>query len=314
VAAPESWPALPLEQWDETRATLHLWMQMAGKTRLALAPMENHWWQVALHVSARGLRTPVMPAGAGRTLDLEFDFVGHTLTARTSDGLLEALPLAAQTTAAFYEHYLDLLRRLGVAVRVRPLPSEIADPIPFDQDRRHAAYDPEAGRRFGSVLGHVDRVLKEWRGWFLGKSSPVHFWWGAMDLACTRFSGRPAPLHPGGIPNLPDRVVREAYSHECMSVGWWPGGGGAPVLEPAFYAYAYGEPEGFASAAVGPAPAAYHPEMREWILPYEAVRTRPDPAAAILQFAQSAYEAAADLGGWDRKALERRAAPARATA
>lgn len=300
--AAEAWPALPLEAWQPTYATLHLWTQMVGKTRLALSPMENHWWQVALYVTPRGLTTSPIPHGQ-RTFEVSFDFIDHRLVARTSDGETRTLPLEARPVADFYADYVAMLQGLGVAPHIRPVPSEIADPIPFAEDRTHAAYDPEAANRCWRVMVQADRVLKKFRGRFLGKCSPVHFWWGAFDLACTRFSGRPAPRHPGGVPNLPDYVAVEGYSHECISAGWWPGGG--PISEPSFYAYAYPEPAGCPEATVRPAAARYDLTMREWVLPYEAVRTAPDPDAALLDFLQSTYEAAANLAGWDRAALER---------
>jgi hypothetical protein len=301
-AADAAWPALPLEGWQATYATLHRWMQMVGKTRLALSPMENHWWQVALYVTPRGLTTSPIPYGS-RTFEVSFDFVDHRLVARTSDGDTRSLPLEPRPVADFYADYLALLRALGIELHIRPVPSEMEDTLPFPDDRVHAAYDPEAAQRCWRVMVQADRVFKQFRGRFLGKCSPVHFWWGAFDLACTRFSGRPAPRHPGGVPNLPDYVAVEGYSHECISAGWWPGGG--PVAEPAFYAYAYPEPAGCPEAAVRPAAASYHLALREWVLPYEAVRTAPDPDAALLDFLQSTYEAAANLGAWDRAALER---------
>jgi hypothetical protein len=242
----------------------------------------------------------------GRTLEIELDFIGHALVARTSEGETRTLPLAPQSVADFYERYRALLRDLRFDIAIRPMPVEIPSPIPFHEDRIHASYDPDAVRRFWGVLVQIDRVLKEFRGRFVGKCSPVHFWWGSFDLSHTRFSGRPAPPHPGGLPNVPDHVTREGYSHECFSVGWWPGGGGAPILEPAFYAYAYPEPPGCPEAVVRPTAASYELAMREWILPYEAVRRVPDPDEALLEFAQSTYEATAGLGGWDRASLERR--------
>jgi Family of unknown function (DUF5996) len=301
---PERWPELPLDAWQDTCATLHRWMQMVGKTRLALAPMQNHWWQVALYLTARGLTTSPMPAGR-RTLELEFDFLSHELVARTSGGARRTLPLKPQSVAAFYASYRALLNELDVHVTLLPRPVETADATPFPQDEVHAAYDAEAAQRCWRVLLQVERVLQVFRGRFVGKCSPVHFWWGSFDLAHTRFNGRPAPRHPGGIPNLADWVTREAYSHECISVGWWPGGNGAPVREPAFYAYVYPEPPGCPEAAVRPAAASYHAGLREWILPYEAVRRSADPDAALLEFAQSTYDAAAGLAGWDRAAVER---------
>jgi hypothetical protein len=302
AAASADWPALPLEGWQETYETLHLWAQMLGKTRLALSPTENHWWHVALYVTPRGLTTSPIPHGR-RTFEVAFDFVDHLLVARTSDGETRTLPLEPRPVADFYRDYRALLGSLGIDVHIWPHPSEIDGAIPFPDDRVHAAYDPEAAQRCWRVMVQIDRVLKRFRGRFLGKCSPVHFWWGAFDIACTRFSGRPAPRHPGGVPNLPDYVAVEGYSHECISAGWWPGGG--PVAEPSFYAYAYPEPPGCPEAAVRPAAASYHPVLHEWVLPYDAVRTAPDPDAALLDFLQSTYEAAADLGGWDRAALER---------
>jgi hypothetical protein len=279
---------------------------MVGKTRLALSPMENHWWQVALYVTPRGLTTSPIPYGT-RTFEVSFDFVDHRLVVRTSDGDTRMLPLQARPVADFYRDYRALLGSLGLDVHIWPVPSEIPDPIPFPDDHVHAAYDPDAAERCWRVLVQADRVLKRFRSRFIGKCSPAHFWWGAFDIACTRFSGRPAPTHPGGVPNLPDYVAREGYSHECISAGWWPGGG--PLTEPAFYAYAYPEPNGCPEAPIRPEAAYYHPDLHEWILPYEAVRTSPDPDATLLEFLQSTYAAAADLGAWDRAALER-ASPA----
>jgi hypothetical protein len=301
-AAAEAWPALPLEGWQPTYATLHLWTQLVGKTRLALSPMENHWWQVALYVTPRGLTTSPIPHGR-RTFEVAFDFVDHLLAVRTSDGDTRTLPLESRPVADFYRDYLALLGSLGIEARIWPHPTEIEGAIPFADDRVHSAYDPEAAQRCWRVMVQIDRVMKRFRGEFLGKCSPVHFWWGAFDLACTRFSGRTAPRHPGGVPNLPDYVAVEGYSHECISAGWWPGGG--PVAEPAFYAYAYPEPPGCPQAAVSPAEASYHPVLHEWVLPYDAVRTAADPEGVLLEFLQSTYAAAADLGGWDRAALER---------
>lgn len=304
----EAWPPLPLEQWEETCNTLQLWTQIVGKTRLALAPMQNHWWQVPLYVTARGLGTSPIPHGE-RTFEVDFDFVDHRLLIRTSDGTTGALPLVPQTVADFYGRYLDALRSLGIGLRIRPVPNEFPNPLPFDEDDAHGSYDPDAAWRFWRVLVQADRVLKEFRGRFLGKCSPVHFWWGSFDLACTRFSGRAAPPHPGGVPNLPDRVTREAYSHECISAGWWPGNGGGPVREPAFYAYAYPEPPGCPQAAIRPAEASYHSVLREWILPYAAMLRAPSPDALLRDFLVSTYEAASRLGGWDQVALGRGTPP-----
>jgi hypothetical protein len=296
------WPPLPLEAWRETYATLHLWTQMVGKTRLALAPMRNHWWQVALYVTSRGLSTSPMPY-QGRTVEIEFDFLKHRLVARDSEGAEHAIPLEPRSVASFYRHYQDLLRSMHLQVPIHPMPVEIADPIPFDDDFVHEAYDPVAASACWRVLVQVDRVLKQFQGRFLGKCSPVNFWWGGFDLACTRFSGRAAPPHPGGIPNTPDYVTREGYSHECISAGWWPGGG--LLEEAAFYAYIYPAQPDLAGAAVLPGEAFYHPELGEFILPYEAVRTASRPDEVLLDFLQSTYAAAAELAGWDRAALER---------
>ena len=299
-----AWPQLALSDWADTQTTLHRWTQIVGKTRLALAPMQNHWWQVALYVTARGLGTSPMPYAKGN-IELEFDFLDHQLVARTSDGVTKSMTLAPRSVADFYKDYLGLLAALGVDAKIWPVPQEMADTVHFAADREHASYDADAAQRCWRILAHADRVLKRFRGPFVGKSSPSHFWWGGFDLACTRFSGRPAPPHPGGIPHLADFVTREAYSHECISAGWWPGNVGGPVAEPAFYAYAYPEPAGCPEAPVRPAAARYHLALREWVLPYEAVRAAPDPEGALLEFLQSTYAAAADRGGWDRARLER---------
>jgi hypothetical protein len=298
------WPELPLAAWQDTYATLHRWTQIVGKTRLALAPMQNHWWQVTLYVTACGLGTSPIPSGS-RTFEVDFDFVDHQLKVRTSDGRTASMRLEPMTVEAFYRQYVELLRSLSLEPHIWPVPAEMPDTMPFTEDREHASYDRDAAERCWRALTHADRVLKRFRGRFIGKSSPSHFWWGAFDLSCTRFSGRGAPPHPGGVPNLPDRVTREAYSHECISAGWWPGSVGSPVTEPVFYAYAYPEPPGCPEAVVRPAAARYEMAMREWILPYEAVRTAADPDALLLEFLQSTYEAASNLGKWDRSALER---------
>ena len=308
----EAWPPLPLDQWEDTCNTLQLWTQIIGKTRLALAPMQNHWWQVALYITARGLGTSPIPHGE-RTFEVDFDFVDHRLLVRTSDGRTESLPLVPRTVADFHARYLDALRSLGIEPKIRPMPNEVANPLPFDTDEVHRSYDPDAAWRCWRVLVQADRVLKEFRGRFLGKCSPVHFWWGSFDLACTRFSGRTAPPHPGGLPGLPDWVTREAYSHECISAGWWPGNGGGPVREASFYAYAYPEPPGCSQATIRPAEASYHPVMREWILPYAAVVRASSPDALVLDFLVSTYETAARLGDWNRAALERAVPPGAAS-
>lgn len=296
------WPALPLDAWRDTYATLHLWTQVVGKVRLACAPLINHWWQVPLYVTCRGLTTSPIPYGT-RTFHVDFDFVFHELQVGTSDGATRSFPLESYPVAEFYEMTMSVLRQLGLEVSIWTTPVEVEAPVPFEQDRTHAAYDPVYAERFWRILVQVDRVLRLFRGRYMGKVSPVHFFWGACDLAVTRFSGRPAPPHPGGIPNIGDHVMREAYSHEVSSAGFWPGGG--LVDEAAFYAYAYPEPDGFAAAAVAPEAAYYHADMGEFLLPYDAVRTAPDPDAALLAFLQRTYEAAAILAHWDREALER---------
>jgi hypothetical protein len=300
-AFPDQWPSLPLEAWTDTYATLHLWTQIVGKIRLAQTPWLNHSWHVTLYVTARGLSTSPIPHGA-RTFQIELDFVDHRLTIQSSDGRGAALELQPQSVATFYERLMDELAKLDLRVRISKRPNEVADPIPFDRDTTHREYDPEYANRFWRVLVQADRVLKQFRARFIGKCSPVHFFWGAPDLAVTRFSGRRAPEHPGGVPNLPDWVAREAYSHEVSSCGFWPGGGATPY--PAFYAYAYPEPTGFSSAPVKPEGAFYSDELREFLLPYDRVRESDSPDETLLEFLETTYEAAATLGGWDRGALE----------
>jgi hypothetical protein len=274
-----------------------------GKTRLTLAPPVNHWWHVTLYLSARGLTTSAMPHGT-RSLEVEFDFIDHKLLIRTSDGSSRSIPLAPRSVADFYHEYLAQLDSLEMPVEIRPIPNELEDALPFAQDQIHRSYDPEYAHRCWRAMSQANRVLQQFRGRFIGKCSPVHFFWGAFDVACTRFSGRPAPLHPGGVPHLPDWAVREAYSHECISAGWWPGGGA--VTEPAFYAYCYPEPPGFAEASGLPAEAYYSKDLREFVLPYDAVRSAREPDDLLLRFLQSTYAAGAELGGWDRPSLERR--------
>lgn len=298
-----AWPALSLAEWQDTHATLHRWLQMAGKTCLALAPFQNHWWHAALQVTTHGLRTPTL-FHSKRTFQIEFDFISHVLTARTSDGLTRSIELAPRSVADFYADYGELLRSFGVDVQIRPIPCELTDSLPFDEDRTHGSYDGHAVRRCWQILLDTDYALKQFRSKFIGKCSPSHFWWGGFDISCTRFSGRVAPPHPGGFPNLPDWVTREAYSHECISAGWWPGQVGSPVPDAAFYAYAYPVPPGCANADVKTPGAYYHTEMGEWILPYEAVRNAPDGDALLAEFLQETYSIAADLGHWDRSALE----------
>jgi hypothetical protein len=302
VATIEAWPALPLDVWRETYETLHMWTQIVGKTRLALSPMENHWWNVALYVTPRGLTTSAMPSG-NRTASVDFDFIDHELVIRTSDGATRSLRLAPRSVADFYREYASALGELDLAVRMRPVPVEVEVATPFAEDTRHASYDAASARRFWRVLAQADRVMKRFRARFIGKSSPVHFFWGSFDHAATRYSGRAAPRHPGGAPNCPDYVMHEAYSHECSSCGFWPGGGA--VTEPMFYAYAYPEPDGFKDHPVRPEGAYYSDTLREFVLPYERVRSAASPDDALLDFLQSTYEAAAARGGWNREALER---------
>jgi len=308
-AASETWPSLPLEAWADTYATLHLWTQIVGKIRHTLSPQLAHCWSDTLYVTARGLTTSPIPFGS-RVFEIDFDFVDHALAVRTAEGSVERVALQPQSVAAFYGRVFAALERLGIEVRIVKKPNEVAEPVPFDEDERHASYDREYAHRFWRVLVQADRVFKIFRARFAGKSSPVHYFWGAPDLAVTRFSGRAAPVHPGGIPNLPDRVTRDAYSHEVASCGWWPGGGA--IAHAAFYAYAYPEPDGFAKSRVEPGAAFYSPALREFLLPYDAVRLSRRPDETLLSFLQSTYEAAANLAKWDRKALER--ADAAATA
>jgi hypothetical protein len=298
----DAWPDLPLDAWRDTYATLHLWLQIVGKIRHAQGPRLNHCWGDTLYVTARGLTTSPIP-DRDRIFEIDFDFIDHQVRIQADDGRSGAVALRPQSVAAFYKSLFDELGRVGVDVRIHRRPNEVADPIPFDRDETHASYDPEYANRFWRVLAESDRVFKQFRARFIGKCSPVHFFWGAPDLAVTRFSGRPAPRHPGGIPNLPDEVTREAYSHEVSSAGFWPGGG--PVAHAAFYAYAYPEPPGFADAKVGPAGAFYSKDLREFLLPYDTVRRAASPDQTLLAFLQSTYEAAADLAGWDRRSLER---------
>ena len=300
----EAWPALPLPAWRDTCETLHLWTQVVGKIRLALTPMVNHWWQAPLYLTCRGLTTSPIPYGS-RCFQIDFDFIGHRLGIQMSDGRIEFIPLQPRSVAEFYREVMGRLRGLGVEAAIRTMPCEIADAIPFEDDHQHAAYDPGQANRFWRVLLQADRVLKAFRGGFIGKASPVHFFWGSFDLAASRFSGRLAPLHPGGVPNLADWAVREAYSHEVSSCGFWPGNGGFGA--PAFYAYAYPEPPGFPKARIAPRAAFYSADLREFVLPYDDVRKESDPDGALMSFLESAYAATADLGHWNRPALERRA-------
>jgi hypothetical protein len=303
-----AWPSLPLAAWADTYATLHRWTQIVGKIRLAQSPWVNHSWHVTLYVTATGLTTSFIPYG-GRAFQIDFDFVDHQLQVRSSDGGRAGFALEPQSVATFHRRVVEELNRLDLRVRFNGRPSEIADAIRFDADEIHRAYDRDYANRFWRVLLNCDRVFGEFRARFVGKCSPVHFFWGAPDLAVTRFSGREAPPHPGGVPGLPDWVAREAYSHEVSSAGFWPGGG--PIPHAAFYSYAYPEPAGFAQARVEPDGAFYSADLREFVLPYDVVRESKSPDATLLAFLQSTYDAAADLGRWDRRALERDLAPRR---
>jgi Family of unknown function (DUF5996) len=292
-----TWPALPLHAWGDSCETLHRWTQVVGKVRLALAPRINHWWQVPLYVTARGLTTSPIPHRTC-SFQVDFDFTDHRLIITTSAGATETFPLRKQSVADFHRAFMAALNALGIEVRIWTTPVEIADPIPFEQDQAHASYDPEYVRRFWQILVQVDRVFTEFRARFIGKASPVHFFWGSFDHVVTRFSGRAAPPNPKA-----DAVTREAYSHEVSSCGFWPGGEG--VEAPAFYCYAFPEPAGFSDARVRPDAAFYHRDLGQFILPYEAVRTAAAPDATLLEFLQSTYEAAAHLAKWDRASLER---------
>ncbi|GJJ21807.1 DUF5996 family protein [Mycolicibacterium mageritense] len=299
MSTANGWPALRVSDWEPTLDTLHMWTQIVGKIRLTHSPLLNHWWQVTLYVSPRGLTTGSIPYG-NRLFDLEFDFVDHVLAIRTSDGGSATVALAPKSVAEFYSEILSALGQLGIEAGITARPNEVDPAIPFAEDHQHASYDPKAAQLFWGQLVQAHRVISKFRSHFIGKVSPVHFFWGSFDMACTRFSGRPAPEHPGGAPNCGDWVMVEGYSHELSSCGFWPGGG----EEGAFYAYAYPEPEGFADYPVGPEAAFYSADFRQFLLPYEAVRTAADPDRALLEFLQSTYAAAADLAKWDRAALE----------
>jgi uncharacterized protein DUF5996 len=296
-----NWPELPLEGWQPTYATLHRWVQIVGKVRLARMPWINHSWSVTLYVTARGLTTGLLECG-DRSFQIDFDFVEHKIFVRTSDGGVRSIELRPRTVADFYQELMASLDDLGVATKIDPRPNELDDATRFVDDTQHSAYDPDAANRCWRVLAQAERVFTAFRARFIGKCSPVHFFWGAFDLAVTRFSGRPAPKHPGGVPHLPDWVAREAYSHEVSSAGFWPGDARYPA--PAFYSYAYPEPPGYKAAAVRPSAAEYNSKLGEFLLPYDAVRTASNPWAALMEFLQSTYDAAADCGKWDRKALE----------
>jgi hypothetical protein len=295
------WPELPTAAWRETYATLHLFTQIVGKIRFKRSPWLNHSWHVALYVTARGLSTSPIPDG-GRSFQIDFDFIAHDLRISTSDGAQRQFALTGQSVASFYKAMMAALAELGIDVEIDEMPNELPEPIKFSQDTEHASYDSDAVRRLFQILVNADRLFKQFRTGFLGKASPVHFFWGSFDLAVTRFSGRRAPRHPGGVPNLPDAVACEAYSHEECSAGFWPGGGA--VDYPAFYSYAYPEPPGYRGVKVRPDAAFFSEVLGEFILPYDAVRTAADPDQILLEFLQSSYEAAANCAKWDREALE----------
>ena len=300
-AANIAWPALPTAAWRETYETLHLWTQVIGKIRLARSPWLNHSWHVTLYVAARGLTTSPIPDG-DRSFQIDFDFIDHTLVISTSDGVRRQLLLSGQSVASFYAAVIAALSDIGIHIAIDEMPNELPEPIRFSQDRRHASYDRDAVGRLFRILANADRVFKQFRTGFLGKASPVHFFWGSFDLAVTRFSGRRAPRHPGGVPHLSDAVACEAYSHEVSSAGFWPGRGA--IDYPAFYSYAYPEPPGFRAAKVKPDAAFFSEAVGEFILPYDAMRAAEQPDQALLEFLQSTYEAAANAAQWDREALE----------
>jgi hypothetical protein len=299
-ADPRIWPELSFMAWRDTALTLQLWLQVVGKIRLALSPWLKHSWQVPFYVTARGLGTSLIPNGS-EAIEIEFDFIGHRLTGRNSQGAVAQFPLRPMTVAEFFQGVLGMLHELGARPTINPLPSEVPEPIAFAEDRKHGSYDAEAVHRFWRVLLQADRLFKHFRTGFLGKASPVHLFWGGFDLAVTRFSGRPAPPHPGGIVGLSDRVTREAYSHEVSSAGFWPGSDQFP--QAAFYSYAYPQPQGFERAAV-PHGAYFDTALGEFILPYDVVHNAADPDLMVMAFLQATYAAAASLGAWDRDGLE----------
>src|SRR6266404_1922784 len=295
------WPSLEYADWRDTCTTLHMWTQIVGKIRMTLTPWINHSWHVTLYLTARGLTTSPVPFGTG-AFAIRFDFISHELRILANDGGLRVLELKPQSVANFYAAVMEALHQLGITVEINTTPNEVVDAIPFERDEKHRSYDAEYANRFWRVLLQSERVFKEFRSHFCGKCSPVHFFWGSFDLAVTRFSGRPAPPHPGGIPHLPDAITREAYSQEVSSLGFWPGNDQIPTA--LFYSYAYPSPDGFAEAKVQPAAAYYEPQLREFVLPYDDVRGAESPDDAVLEFAQTTYEAAATLAKWDRAAFE----------
>jgi hypothetical protein len=304
VPPSQAWPPLPLDAWDDTKATLHLWTQIVGKIRVAQGPWQNHGWHSTLYVTARGLTTLPIPHGLG-TFQIDFDFLDHRLIVQTSDGAVGGFPLQAESVAVFYRRLMEELARLGLPIKINMRPNEVRDPVPFDQDEAHAAYDPEYANRFWRALVQTERVLRQFRARFIGKCSPIHYFWGIPDLTVTRFSGRAAFEHPGGIRNLPDSVTREAYSQEMSSCGFVAGGG--RMRHAAFFSYVYPEPEGFAAAPVRPRETFYNDKLRQFLLSYDVVRESENPDAMLLDFLQTTYEAAATLGNWDRAVLEKKA-------
>jgi hypothetical protein len=300
------WPDLPFKDWSDTAATLHLWTQVAGKIRLVQTPWTNHSWHVPLYVTARGLSTSPIPYGS-TAFEIAFDFLDQQLVIQSIDGRRRLVPLESGSVSDFYAAVLGNLAALDLDVRIHTTPNEVPEAVPFEKDTRQRRYDPVYATRFWRALVQIDRVFKEFRGRFIGKCSPVHFFWGSFDLAVTRFSGREAPPHAGGVPNLPDWVAREAYSHEVSSAGFWPGGSG--IDHPAFYSYAYPAPDGFSKRRVRPAAASWSTQLGEFLLPYDAVRTASSPDDVLLDFLQSTYEAAAECADWDRRALERDLVP-----
>jgi hypothetical protein len=294
---PDLLPALPFDSWKDTLATLHMWTQVVGKVRLKLCPLVNHFWNVTFYLTARGMTTEAMPYESG-TVEVRFDFIDHKLLIETDQGRTAEIALKPQSVAEFYTKFMAAIANLGVTTKIWTMPCEVPNPTPFEQDQAHASYDPEAVNKFWRITVWVDQVFQEFRAEFIGKVSPVHFFWGSFDLAVTRFSGRPAPERPGADP-----ITREAYSHEVSSAGFWPGGG--DIKAPAFYSYAAPEPAGFAEQKVRPQAAYYHPQLKEFLLMYDDVRAAASPKAALMEFLRSTYDAAANLGKWDRKALER---------
>ena len=290
-------PALPFDSWKDTLATLHMWSQIVGKVRMKLCPLVNHWWNVPFYITARGMTTSAMPYER-RAIEVQFDFIEHKMLIETSEGRVVSMAMKPQSVADFYKKFMAVLSDLGISVNIWTMPCEVPNPTPFEQDYVHSAYDPEAANKFWRILGWVDQIFKEFRAGFRGKVSPVHFFWGSFDLAVTRFSGRPAPERPGA-----DSITREAYSHEVSSAGFWPGGG--DIKGPAFYSYVAPEPPGFSEQRIEPEAAFYHPQMKEFLLMYDDVRTAASAKDALMEFLQSTYNVAADLGKWDRKSLER---------